>query len=194
MSKTARSFNYLFCVLTILVLSSWALADDAVVNHDWSATGISNGWTAEHEDAEPFKGSVTLNVTNTGLENWGDFHFKITDYTGMYDISNVDFVSGVISNVNYDPSISINGTPLVINTDFTFSIDNSAVGATMDLFFYDNPVTPGDSLQLVVYTDNTTDSVPFFGLCMYPTPVPEPATIALLGLGSLALLRRKSRA
>jgi hypothetical protein len=46
-------------------------------------------------------------------------------------------------------------------------------------------------VEFRVYTDNTKDRVSFFGLILYPTPVPEPATLALLGLGGVALLLRK---
>ena len=59
----------------------------------------------------------------------------------------------------------------------------------MDYYFASDPILPGQTRTFDFYTDNTTDNRPFFGIMMYPTP--EPATMGLLGIGSLLLLRRR---
>jgi len=150
------------------------LADDADIITSFSE------FTAQefiHQDADPWKGWAQVTVTNTGTEPWGDFHFEITGV----GIENVDFVA----DPPFEP-ISVPPRP-----SLTWAVDNNAVGATLDLFFYADPVLPGQTAQFTVYTDNTADMNPFFGLCIYPTPVPEPATIGMLLLGGLFVLRRR---
>lgn len=122
-----------------------------------------------HSDESPFKGWANFEVTNTGSEAWGDFHFEITGV----GVDNVDFT-------NYSSSQSLDWV----------DIDNVVVGATLDMYFYNDPVGPGETATFSVYTDNQ-DELSFFGLCVYPTPVPEPATLAILSIGALLLRKRK---
>ncbi|HLA83687.1 MAG TPA: PEP-CTERM sorting domain-containing protein [Thermoguttaceae bacterium] len=150
-------------------------ADDAVVNENFpDMTPI----TVYHEDAEPFKGLVSVTVTNYGTIPWGDFHFEIVPYG--YDVSTVDFTT-------------VPATPTTSQNPFSYAIDNVAVGSTLDYYFYSDPVNQNETATFAFYTDNTTSQVPWFGLLMYPTPVPEPAVLSLLGIGlaALALIRRR---
>ena len=68
-------------------------------------------------------------------------------------------------------------------------------GNAVDFYFYDNPVDTGQTASFSLYTDNTAEEVPFFGVSFYPTPVPLPAAVWLLGSGLVALagLRRSGR-
>ena len=165
-----------FAILCLFTMSP-------VWSHDGSVSidldlGESYDW--EHEDFAPFKGFAEVTVTNTGTLPWGDFHFEFYDPIGGQDISNLAFFDALDGGA--DPTSSQSG--------LVWSYDNDVVGATMDLLFYSDPVLPTETATFTVYTDNTTDMLPWFGLQVYPTPVPEPTTIALLGLGGL-LLRRK---
>ena len=153
------------------------MADDGDLTLDLEL-GLSYDW--EHEDFHPFKGFANVTVTNTGDQPWGDFHFGFYDPLVGQDISNLAFLDA--SGGGVDPTSSQSG--------LTWSIDNDVVGATLDLFFYSDPVLPGEVATFTVYTDNTADMLPWFGMQIYPTPVPEPVTIALLGLGGV-LLRKK---
>ena len=57
----------------------------------------------------------------------------------------------------------------------------------MDLYFYGNTVGVGETVWFQIYTDNA-DELSWFGLAFHPTPVPEPATIAMLGIGGNEVL------
>lgn len=174
-----RKLFTLLAVLAVVSFSSYAYADDAVIDVDINGVGPGVAVNYEHEDGEPFKGWVDVSVTNTGTEAWGDFHFEIFQVGTYGPIDNIDF----IDYSPYEPTSS-----QVLDS---WAIDNVSVGAKMDLYFYNDPVNPGESATFKVYTDNTTNNVTFFGVSIYPTPVPEPTAAVLLGLGSLALLRKR---
>jgi hypothetical protein len=165
----------LFIIALILFagFTSRTLADDVYITttfDDFSPKQYT------HDDNEPFKGYLNLNVTNNTGMDWGDFHFQIMDVG--WDVSQVDF----IVSSPYQPTSS--------QSPLTWNVDNAAVGATLDLYFYSDPVLAGQSAWFTIYTDNTATQN-WFGMMIYPTPVPEPATIGLLGLGALALLRKR---
>jgi hypothetical protein len=158
-----------------------AQADDGSWNGAISGVGPGSAVWAEHEDADPFKGFFVVTVQNSGSEPWGDFHFEVFDPMGSQDITNVAFLDSTTVPVGPNPTSS--------QSPLTWTIDNVVVGATMDLYFYSDPVMPGELATFVVYTSNP-DHVPFFGLMLYPTPVPEPVTMLSLALGALLLRRR----
>lgn len=167
--------------LVALVCTFAASAHD----EEWAGAigGLGPDFAVEivHEDAEPFKGFVNLQVTNTGNEPWGDFHFGIFDPIGGQNIANVHFLDSTTTPAGPDPTSS--------QSPLSWLIDNVTVGATIDLFFYTDPVMPGETATFSVYTDNP-DHISFFGVCFYPTPVPEPASVLALGLLGLLVRRR----
>ena len=135
----------------------------------------------EHPDQAPWKGWLNVTATNNGTVAWGDFHFEFYDPIGGQDLSNLAFRDASLGGE--DPTSS--------QSPLTWLIDNDAVPATMDLFYYSDPVGVGETATFSVYTDNTVGTLPIFGMIIYPTPIPEPGTVLLLGLG--ALLIRRSR-
>jgi len=180
MMRTSRilAIGVIFCVF---VAAPQAFAHDGEITIDLNLDSGVYDWA--HNELDPpendvFKGWATVNVTNTGADPWGDFHFEIYDPIGGMNISNVSF----LDTVGFEPTSS--------QSSLTWIIDNDVVGATVDLYFYSDPVMPGEQATFSVYTDNP-DHLSWFGLKLYPTPVPEPATMTLLGLGAIALFRKR---
>jgi len=135
----------------------------------------------EHSDQDPWKGWANIYVKNICSEDWGDFHLRIFNIFG----ANTYF------SEEYQPQLYIRTAPLtwVLQEDLVpqWSTDHKV----LDLEYYDNPIEQSDWAKFRVYTDNTTDHCSLFVILGHPTPVPEPATVALLGLGALALLRKR---
>lgn len=171
-----RGFSLLAALLLCAVLAGMSFADDGGVTLDIGA--VYNHTQVTHEDAEPFKGWFTVTATNTGTQAWGDFHFFFFDPVGGQNLTNLDFTDASTGGID----------PWSTQSPMTWTI--AADGSAIDLFFYTDPVGPGQGATFNVYTDNA-DHLSFFGVGFYATPVPEPMTLGLLSLGGLALLRRK---
>jgi hypothetical protein len=182
-------FNRVAIILIALCLLGFVAASPARAHEEIIVTEFSDFTPQEyeHEDEDPFKGVVDVTVTNTGTIAWADFHFEIYQIPGWPTVEDVHFITEIVGPDDY--------RPLKDDALVNFVVDNDVVGARLDLYFAGDLVLPTETVNFKVYTDNTTDNVPIFGLIIYPTPIPEPATMALVGLGALALLVwRKRRA
>ncbi|MBN1764937.1 MAG: PEP-CTERM sorting domain-containing protein [Sedimentisphaerales bacterium] len=169
-------------VVALLVYTCPVIAHDTpLLQVSFDDTGEGVKYDVSHEDADPFKGWVNVEATNNGSVPWGDFHFQIFQVSDPID--DVDFME--------DPcflpmsSQTFDGTGWVINNDPLIG------GATIDLYFINDPVPVGGTASFQVYTDNTFNTADIFGVSFYPTPIPEPITFTLLGLGGFGLIRRK---
>jgi hypothetical protein len=82
--------------------------------------------------------------------------------------------------------MTINGNPVVLNA--------SGLGTpNLTLNNFSQPVLPGDIMNIRKTINVFVSPVPLnMQIAEYPTP--EPASFALLGLGSLAVLRRRKEA
>lgn len=175
---SAVSAKALLAVVTstaLLFAATTATADNVAVTHDFNGTGLSVAFDADHTEGSPFKGSLTLSTTNTGAEAWGGFRFEVL-------AQQVYFVDGTINGENWDPTSTQSPLSWLIDP-----VDQSWI----ELSFLTDPVNPGQSATFTVYTDNTALQHSFFAVTMYPLPVPEPATLSLLLVGSLFTLRRR---
>jgi hypothetical protein len=159
-----------------------ASADDFDYSTSFDCYGPGCTDLVLHVDADPYKGWGDFTVINLGPWGWLDFHLIIFEIDGS--VENVDW----IDSAGFEPTSN--------QSDLTWNVDNDSPGAKLDLYFNSDPVDPYEELTFRVYTDNTCDKVPSFGLIIYPTIVPEPSTALLLagGLVGLAIRARRKRA
>lgn len=135
---------------------------------------------------DDFKGWADITITNMMTQDWGDFHFELTDFE----------LEPSVYFVHDDPAYAPWAEGL---TDYSVEFDAwTMIGGNMqpqqvNFLFYDYPATYADQLTFHVYTDNTTNTNAWFSMTIYPTPVPEPATLALFALGAFAVLRRRNK-
>lgn len=114
---------------------------------------------------------VYVTATNTGSQPWGDFHFGIFDSQGGQDISNIHFLDASLGGT--DPTSS--------QTPLSWVIDNEVVGAVIDLYFYGDPVMPGETAWFMVQIDNP-DHISLYGILFYPTSIPTRACCFASGM------------
>jgi hypothetical protein len=180
---------FLLAMAGMMIWSSQAKACDVEVNGYFEVAGPAAAQTAIHEDVEPFKGWAKVYLFNdTDTEYFTGIHFNTFCVTGGSAINHVFFIDTdtlVTPNVPYPPSSSqgIDG--------YAITLPTSTSGAEMVVNFV-TPLAPGESGWVKVYTDNRMDKGKF-GVSYYPLSVPEPATLALLGMGITFFASRRRK-
>jgi hypothetical protein len=189
MRKFTSVFTFLFCLL-LFVLTSNAFAHDGEWGSEESPLNVNwvgDGQTLDldHNDMDPWKGWATIYMMNICGQEWGDFHLTIHDIG--WGCADVNFSETTA------PELYVLTGPSTweLVEDLVWDVDNDAYNATLDMEFYDSPIEQGEIIKIRAYTDNTWSMYSWFRICAYPTPVPEPASVALLGLGAFTLLRKR---
>lgn len=169
--------------LTLFVLGIsllWApttvLAHSFVINEPLTMS-LGDMEVIQHDDQDDWKGILTLTVTNTGDDPWGDFHFLLTSPTDGSVVFRDD--DGYVPNMTGVSS-------------YTYDITDSGLG--LDFTFYSDPVHKDESVTFNIYTDNTSKKLSFFQMSIEPSPVPIPGAVLLFASGFTAVigfLRRK---
>lgn len=171
----------LFVVVALCAAPVFADDVDIVTDFDGVGQAIAKGFN--HVDDDPYKGFANIWVTNNSQVAWGDFHFQIFSFDGS-DVSGVDFI------------VAAPFAPVSSQTLGSWTVDNTPVtGSKLDLYFYGDPINPGQSATFTIYTDNTLNKGNF-GLMMWPTPVPEPGSMlalatGMIGMAGIVIRRRK---
>jgi len=177
--------NYKNMKLTLLTLLATAtVASAAITVSPTSGTYMfesegnyntaTSGGTTLHDDGGTYTHSstATLNFDLTGLD------FANYTYTFSLDssIATGSGNDGAPVTVNGSAPVAINGNGFNSYADYTLATDQALTGSTLAV-----------SNNMTVRYDN-------FDLTITATPIPEPTSAALLGLGGLALVARRRRA
>jgi hypothetical protein len=177
------SLLFLFTSSAFAHDGTWGSQDDPCA---FDTLGSSGEEYFRHVDATPYKGWAKIWFLNLCGDDWGDFHLQVVGK----DANEVDFINDGVHN----PEIWVYtaGVGLQQITDITVNL--SADANQLNMYFYNNPISKLSIGYIDVYTDNTINYCEWFDIKAYPTAVPEPATILLIGLGTCGLLRRRTRA
>jgi hypothetical protein len=139
-----------------------------------SFTGPNGGPFSYNPFAGPLPVTELL-VVAPNSPSWTDWHEEVLDPSGQTTWSWAN------------PTMLVNGLPAP-------GLTTSLSGNSVSFFF--NPIFPGDTVTIRkdLVLNNPNPGQLFTGtLAIHEFPTPEPASMALLGLGSAFMLRRRSR-
>jgi hypothetical protein len=134
-------------------------------------------WTGT--DGRQYGDPLTLTISGlpAGEYEWLSYHHDPEDQTGIFDVT-VNDAAGSATTTGIDISSTRNDAIVAIADVTKFTTDILSDGSDVSLTFS------------VVFGPEAATAEKFFVMNAFEL-VPEPATIALLGLGSLALIRRR---
>jgi hypothetical protein len=121
--------------------------------------------------------TVTISGLPAGEYEWLSYHHDPEDQTGIFDVT-VNDAAGSATTTGIDISSTRNDGIVAIADVTKFATSILSDGSDISLTFS------------VVFGPEAATAEKFFVMNAFEL-VPEPATIALLGLGSLALIRRR---
>ena len=185
MKEKRKSFllsTIILCLSIIFVIGVVPVQADEWWNWSWD-----NMMTQTGDYTSPTNGWVTLNVTNNTSFAWGDMHFEIWScaWMGCGTIDNVHFLAGTMDGMQ---------TPDSDRSPFTYNIDNVSVGATLDYYYYSDPIftSTGNNTGMFKFKVDNPNGV-LYTLAVTPSIVPEPVSSTLFIIGGATLGFRRFR-
>jgi hypothetical protein len=183
-----RKTMIIFCIVLILLLGGLAGA---------GITNLQNSWI---DNAELISGTINWldsDSTLQLLETWGTMGSVTSSTIGEADVDPIIHISKQINNnsgftwTDYHIQISGQGSVYIPGSATSDRFSTIAENGNNIDFFSPLTVPVNDSVTLG-FDIQVASGIFSFSISQMPTP--EPATICLLGLGALTMIRRRRSA
>lgn len=172
--------------------------DPAGIHHSWGFDdGINELTLSEtvHGGGVTFVDAVRISGTTEMVETSGDSGMEMAVPAFTFHIAKTVTNQSASAWTSYNLQISdcVAGSVSFVDLGNTFAsapyLQTTAFSSTLITFSGLDAVAVGQTVTLEF--DVAVDSTGAFNFCLEQNPVPEPATMAILGLGSLVLMGRK---
>jgi len=148
-----------------------------------SPPGNSSHWASNYLDNDDFEASIGIGTSEgtVSLELGNEFHSDLQKQIYVY-------ITGTTTSTIEDITANVDTDDGVFSGSQTWTINQSN---GIWSFVLSGVITPQPEFVNINFTVPGMTSVTNIWAGENCAPIPEPATIALLGLGALSLIRRK---